>query len=134
MKKEIVAAISSLINLRDHPLYAWTQSYTIRVCTSAGCRVVRQSSVQFARAQFNPHLPSGFTFCATREHRLPGVTVSEHRLVTIRGVFRGPAVRRGSLILIYREDGLWYRFRSGVLIVQEREVESKDQTRKERNT
>jgi len=105
-------------------LNAWTQTYTIRVRTSADCRVVRQSSVQFARAQFNPHLPSGFLFRAVREYRLPGVTVSEHRFVTIEGVFQGPVVRRGSLILVNRGDGLWYRFRSGVLVVQEREVES----------
>jgi len=47
-----------------------------------------------------------FSFRATREYRLPGVAVFEHRLITIRGVFRGPVVRRGSVIYIYRGDGL----------------------------
>ena len=90
---EIAATISSLINLRDYPLYAWTQTNTIRIRTLAGCRVVWRSSVQFARAPFNPHLQGGLSFCTAREHRLSGATVSEYRLVTIRGVFRGPVVR-----------------------------------------
>jgi len=50
--------------------------------------------------------------------------VSEHRVVTIRGVFRGTVLERGGLIYVYRGEGLWYRFRTGVLVVQEGEVES----------
>ena len=105
-------------------MYAWSRVYTFRIRTATSCRIVRQSSIEFTRVQFNPHLPSGVSFRTTREYRLPGVTVSEHRIVTIRGIFRGLVVRRGSVIYIYRGAGLWYRFRSGVLVEQEREVES----------
>ena len=121
---EIVATISSLINLRDHPVYTWSRVYTFQIRSASDSRVVRQSSIEFTQAQFNPHLPSGFSFRTTRDHRLPGVTVHEHRIVTIQGIFRGPVVRRGGVIYIYRGQGLWYRFRSGVLVEQEREVES----------
>jgi len=105
-------------------LYAWTQVYTSRVRTAMSSRVIWQSSIEFTRAQFNPHLPSGFSFRANREYRLPSVTVSEYWFITIRGVFRGPVVQRRGVIYIYRGDGLRYRFRLGVLVVQEREVES----------
>jgi len=116
--------ISSLINLRDYPLYAWTQVYTIRIRTASDCRSIRRTAICAARAQFTPHLPGGFSFFAARESRLPGVTVSEHWVTTIRGIFRGPVVRRGSLVFVYRGDGLWYRFRLCVLVEQERGVES----------
>ena len=42
----------------------------------------------------------------------------------MRGVFRGVVVRRGSVIYIYRGDGLWYILRLAVLVTEEREVES----------
>ena len=88
------------------------------------CQDFRQSSLQFARAPFHPHLPSGFTFLSTRGYRLPGAEVLEYRSITIQVVFRGVVVRRGSVIYIYRGDGLWYRIRLAVLITEEQEVES----------
>ena len=57
-----IITITSLIHIRDYPLYAWTQIHTIRVHNATSCRDFRQSSLQFGRAPLNPHLPSGFTF------------------------------------------------------------------------
>jgi len=90
----------------------------------SSCQDFRQSSLQCARAPFNPHLPRGVPFLSVRRYRLPGTEISEYRSLTIQGIFRGVVVRRGSLIYIYRGDGLWYRFRLEVLVTEEREVES----------
>jgi len=43
-------------------------------------------------------------------------------------------VRQGNVIYIYRGDGLWYRFRLAVHVSEEREVESQDKMRRERDT
>jgi len=116
--------ISSLIHLWDYPLYAWSQVYTIQVRTTTSCRDLRQSSHQFGRALSDPHLPRGVPFLSIRRYRLPGAEISEYQSITVRGVFRGVVVRRGSLIYLYRGDGPWYRFRLGVLVTEEQEVES----------
>jgi len=116
--------ITSLIHLRDYPLYPWSQVHTVRVRTATSCRDFPQSSSQFGRGPFNPHLPSGFTFLRTRRYRLPGAGISEHRFITIRGVFRGVVIRQGSIIYIYRGDGLRYRFRLVALATEVQEVES----------
>jgi len=87
-----IITITSLIHIRDYPLYAWTQVHTIRVHTATSCRDFWQSALQFGRAPFNPHLPSGFKFLRTRWHRLPGAEISGYRPITIRGIFRGVVV------------------------------------------
>ena len=97
--------------------------YTIRVRTGTSCRNFQQLSLQFARAPPNPHLPSGFSFLSVRRYRLPSAEISEHWVITIRGVFREVVIQQGRVIYIYREDGLWYRFRLGVLVTEELEVE-----------
>jgi len=111
--------ISSLIHLRDYPLYAWAQVYTIRVHTTTSCRDFRQSSLQFGRAPFNPHLPHSVPFLSFRRYQLPGAEISEYWSITVRGIFPGVVARRGDLIHLYRGDGLWYRFRLGVLVTEE---------------
>jgi len=57
--------ITCIIHLRDHALYAWTQVHSIRVRTATSCRDFRQFSLQFTRAPFNPHWPSGLSFLWT---------------------------------------------------------------------
>jgi len=113
-----------LLSTRDYAFYAWTQIHTIRVRNHSSCRVIRQSSLQFGRAAFNPHLSSGVTILRTREYRLSGAEVSSHRAITIRGVFRGLVVLRGNAVYIYRGDGLWYRYRLAALATTVQEVES----------
>ena len=99
-----------LLSTRDYALYAWTQIHTIRVRTATSCRVVRQPSLQFGRAVFTPHLSSGVSILRTGEYRLPGVEVSSHRFITIRGVFRGVVVQRRNAVYVYLGDGLWRRY------------------------
>jgi len=70
---------------------------------------------------------------STTRYGFPGAEISQRRVVTVRGVFRGVVARRGRVIYIYRGDGLWYRFRLGVLVVEEREVDSQDKMRRERD-
>jgi len=113
-----------ILSTRDYAFYAWTQIHTIRVRTATSCRVIRQSSLQFGRASFNPHLSSGVTLLRTREYRLPGAAVSSHQAITLRGVFRGLVVQRRNAVYIYRGDGLWYRYRLVALATQVQEVES----------
>jgi len=113
-----------LLHTRDYAFYAWTQIHTIRIRDHSSCRIIRQPSIQFGRAAFNPHLSSGVTILRTREYRLPGVEVSSHRAITIRGVFRGLVVQRRNAVYIYRGDGLWYRYRLVALASQVQEVES----------
>jgi len=112
-----------LLSTRDYALYAWTQIHKVRVRTASNCRVIRQSSVQFGRATFNPHLSSGVTILRTREYRLPGAEVSSHRTITLRGVFRRLAIQRRNAVYIYLGDGLWYRYRLVTLAAQVQEVE-----------
>jgi len=121
-----------LIHTRDYAFYAWTQIHTIPVRTASGCRIIRQHFLQFGRSAFNPHLSSGVTLSRTRECRLPGVEISSHRLVTLRGVCRGLVVQRRGAVYIYWGDDLWYRYRLVVLASQVQEVESWDKMRRER--
>jgi len=100
-----------ILSTRDYAFYAWTQIHTIRVRTATSCRVFRQSSLQFGRATFNPHLSSGVSFLRTGRYRLHGAEVSSDRAITIRGVFRGVVIQRGNVIYVYRGDGLWHRYR-----------------------
>jgi len=60
---------TALIHCRDYALYAWSQIYTIQVRTATSSQTLWQPSLQFGRASFNPHLPSGFTFLRTQEYR-----------------------------------------------------------------
>jgi hypothetical protein len=109
----ITYIITSLIHLRDQAIYVWTTLDTIRIRTSEDCRVVRKFAYSIGRSTPNPDLPSGFSFLSTREYRVPGATVSEHRCTTIGGVGKRVAFRRGSLIYIYLADGHWRRFDFG---------------------
>jgi len=84
--------IASLIHLRDYALYACTPVDIVPICTATSCRTLLQPSLQFGRAPFNSHLPSGFLFLQTQEYRLPGAKVYQHRRITIRGIFRGVVV------------------------------------------
>jgi len=116
--------ITSLIHLRNHALCAWTQVHTMRIRTSTCYRDFRQSSLQFGRALFNPHLPGAFLFLWTGRYRLPGAEIFEHRWTTIRGVYRGVVIWRRGVIYLYRGDGLWYHFRLVALAMLVQEVES----------
>jgi len=116
--------MTSLIHLRDHALYAWTQVHTIRICTSTSCRDFRQSSSQSGRAPLNPYRPGGFLFLRTGRYQLRGAEIFEPLCTTIRGVFRGVVIRRRGVIYIYQGDGLWYRFMLVALATQVQEVES----------
>jgi len=91
-------------------LYAWTSVHTSRVRTATESREFRQVAFRVGRARPNPHLRCGFTFLSTREYRLPGAEIHQHRRFTLRGVFRGVVVRRGNLIFVYIGDGNWHRF------------------------
>jgi hypothetical protein len=91
-------------------LYAWTSVYTSRVRTATESREFREIAFRVGRAPVNPHLGCGVIFLSTRRHRLPGAEISQHRRFTLRGVFRGVVVRRGSLIFVYIGDGNWHRF------------------------
>jgi len=124
--------ITSLIHLCNRALYAWTRIDTVWVCTARSSRTIWQPSLQFGRSPFNPHLPSAFTLLRTREYLLPGSDILEHRLITIRGIFRGTVIWWKGVIYIYRGDRLCYRFRLVTLATQVQEVESLDKTRKER--
>ena len=84
------------------------------------------------RSWFDPHLPGRFSLLRTREYRLPGLEVSEHRRITIRGVGRRVAGRGGSLIFLYAGEGLWRRFDLARSCLTAQEVESEDKTRKEK--
>ena len=104
-----------IVSTRDYAFYAWTQIHTIRVRTTSNCRVIRQPSLQFGRATYNPHLSSGVTFLRTREYRLPGVEISSHGAVTIRGVFRGVVIQRADAVYVHLGDGCWRRYRLAAL-------------------
>jgi len=119
-----LSKVASIIHLRDHALYAWSQVNTLRLRTATSCREFRQSSLQFIRASFNPHLLSGSSFLWTRRYWLPGAEILKHQCVTIRGIFRGVIVRRQGVIYIYCGDGLWLRYRFVALAMEEQEVES----------
>jgi len=108
-----LSIISTLIHLRDQAVYVWTTFDTIRIRSATSSQVIRKFAYSIGRSTFNPHLPNGFSFLSTREYRLPGVEVSEHRRVTLRGVGRRVAFRRGSLVYIYIGDRLWKRFNFG---------------------
>jgi hypothetical protein len=105
--------ITSLIHLRDQAVYVWTTLDTIRIRSAEECRVIRRFNYSIGRSTFNPHLPIGFSFLSTQRHRLFGTTVHQHRRVTIRGVGRRVAFRRGDLVYIYIGDGSWRRFDFG---------------------
>jgi len=119
-----LSKVSSVIHLRDHALYAWSQVNTVRLRTATSCREFRQSSLQCGRASFNPHLLSGFLLLWNRRYWLTGAEILQHRCVTIQGIFRGVIVWRQGVIYIYRGDGLWLRCRLVALAMEEQEVES----------
>jgi hypothetical protein len=91
-------------------LYAWTSVHISRVRTATESREFRQIAFRIGRAPFNPHLRRGFPFLSTREYRLPGAQIAQHRRFTLRGVFRRVVVRRGNLIFVYIGDGNWHWF------------------------
>jgi hypothetical protein len=124
--------ITSLINLCEWPLYAWTSLYTCRIRTATESRLVRQSSCSIGRGAFNPHLESGFSFLRVREHRVPGAQISEYRETTIRGIFRGVVIRRRSLIYLHTGDDCWKRYDLEAFARLGREVECQKETRRER--
>jgi hypothetical protein len=109
----IITTITSLIHLRDQVVYVWTTLDTIRIRSPTSCRVIWKFAYSIGRSTYNPHLPGGFSFLSTREYRVSGVTVSEHRCTTIRGVGRRVVVHWGSLVYIYLVDGQWRRFDFG---------------------
>jgi len=74
------------------------------------CQELQQSPLAVGRAQFNPHLQSGFSYLRTREYRVPGAEISQQRRITIRGVFQGVVVQLGGLVYVYIGDGHWRRF------------------------
>jgi hypothetical protein len=96
-------------------LYAWTSVHTSRVRTATESREFRQIAFRVGRAPFNPHLRCGISLVSTREYRLPGAEIHQHRRFTLRGVFRGVVVRRGGLIYVYIGDGNWHQFDLSVL-------------------
>jgi hypothetical protein len=109
----ITTNITSLIHLRDQAVYVWTTLDTIRIRSAMSCRVIRKFTYSVGRSTFNPHLPNCFSFLSTREYRVPGVEVSEHRCTTIQGVGRRVVTRRGDLVCLYLGDGQWRRFNFG---------------------
>ena len=96
----------------------------MRVRTPTSCQDIRQSSIHFGRATFNPHLSSGVSFWRSGEYRFPGASISSHRVVTIRRILRGIIIQRGGAIYHYRGDGLWHRYSLVALIAERQDVES----------
>jgi hypothetical protein len=91
-------------------LYAWTSVHTSRVRTATESREFRQVAFRIGRAPFNPHLRCGVSLVSTREYRLPGAEIHQHRHFTLRGIVRGLVFRRRSLIFVYIGGGYWHRF------------------------
>jgi hypothetical protein len=107
------STIATLIHLRDQAVYVWMTFDTVRIRSATDSRVIRNVAYAVGRSTFNPHLPRDFSFLSTREYRLPGIEVSEHRRVTILGVGRRVAIRSGSQVYIYIGDGNWRGFDFG---------------------
>jgi hypothetical protein len=84
--------IASLIHIRDWAVIAWISLYTSQICIAEGGQEFRQLAFRIARAPFNSHLCCGLWFLSTREYRLPGVVISQHRSLTLRGIFPGVVV------------------------------------------
>jgi len=137
--------ITSLIHTQDWAVYACTSIYSSPVRVAEDYREFRQFAFRIGRAPFNPHLLCGFSFLSTRQYRLPGDEVSQHRPSTLGGIFWGVVVRRRSLIFVYIRDGNWPRFDLERLetaalrlaeeeaLAQGQEVECQDKTMKERD-
>jgi len=72
----------------------------------------RLSAICFSigTAPFNPHLPCGISFLRTREHRISGVEISQHRGTTIQGIFQGVVVQQGSWVFVYTRHRHWRQF------------------------
>jgi len=106
---------------------------TIRIRSATSRRVIQRTSWSTGRGWFNLHLVRHFLFLQTREYPLPGIEISEYRLITIPGVGRGVAPQRGSLIFLYEAEGLWRRFDLARTCLEDQVVESYDETRRERD-
>ena len=69
---------------------------------------------------FNPHLPCGISFLRTRDYRMLGVEISQHRCTTIQGIIQGVVVRQGSWVFVYTRHRIWRWFVLEALVRQAR--------------
>jgi len=127
-----IRIISSLLSTRDCATYAWTNIESTRVPTATSCWIFWQTTFRISRAVFNPHLPCGILFLRTREYWVPGVEMSQHQCITIRGIFWGVVIQQKRLIFCYFGDGCCYRFDLEGLARRSLEAESWEETRRER--